>query len=76
MRGPVKQPRNGRELDVNSRTYNALLRCLGERGFASSSAEALHDSPHVNRDWLDWMRSGAAPPESGVSQVAAGVGWR
>jgi hypothetical protein len=34
---PVKQPSNGRELDVDTRTYNALLRglrCLGERGFA------------------------------------------
>jgi hypothetical protein len=34
---PVKQPADGRELDINSRTYNALLRalrCLGERGFA------------------------------------------
>ncbi|MHA6628732.1 transposase family protein [Pseudonocardia sichuanensis] len=34
---PVKQPANGHELDVDTRTYNALLRglrCLGERGFA------------------------------------------
>ena len=34
---PVKQPIDGHELDVDSRTYNALLRglrCLGERGFA------------------------------------------
>jgi hypothetical protein len=34
---PVKQPTDGRELDVDIRTYNALLRglrCLGERGFA------------------------------------------
>ena len=34
---PVKQPKDGRELDINTRTYNALLRslrCLGERGFA------------------------------------------
>lgn len=34
---PVKQPANGRVLDVDTRTYNALLRslrCLGERGFA------------------------------------------
>lgn len=34
---PVKQSKDGRELDVNTRTYNALLRslrCLGERGFA------------------------------------------
>lgn len=34
---PVKQPKNDVELDVDTRTYNALLRslrCLGERGFA------------------------------------------
>jgi DDE superfamily endonuclease len=34
---PVKQPTDGRELDINTRTRNALqrsLRCLGERGFA------------------------------------------
>jgi DDE superfamily endonuclease len=34
---PVKQPPDGRELDVNTRTRNAIqrsLRCLGERGFA------------------------------------------
>ena len=34
---PVKQPVGGRDLDINTRTRNALLRslrCLGERGFA------------------------------------------
>ena len=34
---PVRQPACGRELDINTRTRNALLRslrCLGERGFA------------------------------------------
>jgi DDE superfamily endonuclease len=34
---PVKQPTDGRELDINTRTRNAIqrsLRCLGERGFA------------------------------------------
>jgi DDE superfamily endonuclease len=34
---PVKQPASGRELDINTRTRNAIqrsLRCLGERGFA------------------------------------------
>ena len=34
---PVKKPKNGRELDIDTRTYNTLLRstrCLGERGFA------------------------------------------
>jgi len=35
---PVKQPAGGQVLDVDTRTYNALLRglrCLGERGFAT-----------------------------------------
>jgi hypothetical protein len=34
---PVRHPADGRELDINIRTRNALLRslrCLGERGFA------------------------------------------
>ena len=34
---PVKQPAGGSELDINTRTRNALLRsvrCRGERGFA------------------------------------------
>jgi hypothetical protein len=34
---PFKQPTDGRVLDVDTRTYNALprgLRCLGERGYA------------------------------------------
>jgi DDE superfamily endonuclease len=34
---PVKQPPGGQELDIGTRTRNALLRslrCLGERGFA------------------------------------------
>jgi DDE superfamily endonuclease len=34
---PVRQPSDGRELDINTRTRNAIqrsLRCLGERGFA------------------------------------------
>ena len=34
---PVKQPAGDQVLDVDNRTYNALLRglrCLGERGFA------------------------------------------
>ena len=34
---PVKQPADGRELDLDTRTRNAIqrsLRCLGERGFA------------------------------------------
>jgi hypothetical protein len=34
---PVKQPTDGRDLDIDTRTRNLLLRslrCLGERGFA------------------------------------------
>ena len=34
---PARQPADGRDLDINTRTRNALLRslrCLGERGFA------------------------------------------
>jgi hypothetical protein len=34
---PVKQPTDGRQLDIDNRTYNMLLRsmrCIGERGFA------------------------------------------
>jgi hypothetical protein len=34
---PIRQPADGRDLDINTRTRNALLRslrCLGERGFA------------------------------------------
>jgi hypothetical protein len=34
---PVKQPADGRDLDIGTRTRNAMLRslrCLGERGFA------------------------------------------
>jgi hypothetical protein len=33
----VKQPADGRQLDIDNRTYNMLLRsmrCIGERGFA------------------------------------------
>ena len=31
---PIKQPSGGRNLDIGTRTRNAVLRCLGERGFA------------------------------------------
>jgi hypothetical protein len=37
VHSPVKQPANGRDLHIDNRTYNTLLRslrCLGERGFA------------------------------------------
>jgi DDE superfamily endonuclease len=38
---PVRQPPGGQDLDINTRTRNALqrsLRCLGERGFALLTA--------------------------------------
>jgi hypothetical protein len=31
---PVKKPAGNQELDIGTRTRNALLRCRGERGFA------------------------------------------
>lgn len=37
---PIRRPAGGGELDLNTRTRNALLRalrCLGERGFALMS---------------------------------------
>ena len=37
MHTPIKQPAGDQVLDVDNRSYNALLRglrCLGERGFA------------------------------------------
>ncbi|AYF79566.1 hypothetical protein D7D52_32475 [Nocardia yunnanensis] len=44
---PVKQPSDGRDLDIDTRTRNALLRglrCLAERGFALLTGRwrALH----------------------------------
>jgi len=44
---PVRQPADGRALDINTRTRNALLRslrCLGERGFALLSTGRLRTS--------------------------------
>ena len=38
---PVKQPTGAQDLDINTRTCNAIqrsLRCLGERGFACSTS--------------------------------------
>jgi len=57
---PVKQPRDGRELDVDTRTYNALLRslrCLGERGFAL-----------LVQRWRPSSMSASAPAVSEVSR--------
>ena len=47
----VKQPLGGRELDVNTRSRNAIqrsLRCLGERGFALLDQRLLR--PHPGRN--------------------------
>jgi hypothetical protein len=44
---PVKQPPGGRELDIDTRTRNAIqrsLRCLGERGFACSTSAGAPSS--------------------------------
>ena len=55
---PVRQPADGRDLDINTRTRNALLRslrCLGERGFAlltgrSRTLQHITASPSKIRD--------------------------
>jgi DDE superfamily endonuclease len=46
---PVRQPADGRELDIDTRTRNALqrsLRCLGERGFALLT-QRWHTLQHI-----------------------------
>jgi hypothetical protein len=56
---PVKQPPGGRELDVNTRTRNAIqrsLRCLGERGFAL-----------LNQRWRTLQHITASPAKSATS---------
>jgi hypothetical protein len=60
---PVKQPPDGRELDVNTRTRNALqrsLRCLGERGFAL-----------LNQRWRSLQHITASPSKIGAIAQAA-----
>jgi hypothetical protein len=55
---PVKQPADGRNLDVDNRAYNTLLRslrCLGERGFALlvgrwRNRRHITDSPRATGD--------------------------
>ena len=57
VRIPVKQPADGRELDIGTRTRNAIqrsLRCLGERGFALLTTrwralQHIHRQPIENR---------------------------
>jgi len=60
---PVKQPTGGRELDINTRTRNALqrsLRCLGERGFAL-----------LNQRWRTLQHITASPSKIGDIARAA-----
>jgi DDE superfamily endonuclease len=60
---PVKQPPGGRELNVNTRTRNAIqrsLRCLGERGFAL-----------LNQRWRTLQHITASPSKIGDIARAA-----
>jgi hypothetical protein len=60
---PVKQPTDGRELDIDTRTRNALqrsLRCLGERGFAL-----------LNQRWRTLQHITASPSKIGDIARAA-----
>jgi hypothetical protein len=60
---PVKQPTDGRELDINTRTRNAIqrsLRCLGERGFAL-----------LNQRWRTLQHITASPSKIGDIARAA-----
>ena len=60
---PVKQPPGGRELDLNTRTRNAIqrsLRCLGERGFAL-----------LNQRWRTLQHITASPSKIGAIARAA-----
>ena len=60
---PVKQPADGRELDINTRTRNAIqrsLRCLGERGFAL-----------LNQRWRTLQHITASPGKIGDITRAA-----
>ena len=59
---PVKQPAEGRDLDIDTRTRNALLRslrCLGERGFAL-----------VTGRWRTLQHIIASPARSATSPAA------
>jgi len=60
---PVKQPADGRDLDIDTRTRNALqrsLRCLGERGFAL-----------LNQRWRTLQHITASPGKiSGITCAA------
>jgi hypothetical protein len=60
---PVRQPSDGRELDLGNRTRNALqrsLRCLGERGFAL-----------LNQRWRTLQHITASPSKiTSIAQAA------
>jgi hypothetical protein len=60
---PVKQPTDGRDLNINTRTRNAIqrsLRCLGERGFAL-----------LNQRWRTLQHITASPSKIGDIARAA-----
>jgi hypothetical protein len=60
---PVKQPTGGRDLDISTRTRNAIqrsLRCLGERGFAL-----------LNQRWRTLQHITASPSKIGDIARAA-----
>jgi len=60
---PVKQPASGRELDIDTRTRNAIqrsLRCPGERGFAL-----------LNQRWCTLQHITASPSKIGGITRAA-----
>ena len=60
---PVKQPTGGQELDIDTRTRNAIqrsLRCLGERGFAL-----------LNQRWRTLQHITASPGKIGDIARAA-----
>lgn len=60
---PVRQPADGRDLDISTRTRNALqrsLRCLGERGFAL-----------LNQRWRTLQHITASPSKIGDIARAA-----
>jgi len=53
---PVKQPTDGHELDINTRTYNALLRglrCLGERRPRAPRRPLARASPYHHQPSQD-----------------------
>jgi len=64
---PVKQPAGAGDLDINTRTRNAIqrsLRCLGERGFALLTGRWCFKS---RRQRADRLRS--RPPQSEASTM-------